>query len=211
MDRGWISLLGLLYVLLGLPVLTMADRGARLDAVLGFSTVYVLVWILIVLWYYGERFLALVESSPNLVKPRPPDKHVPPGASHESLLDASGLDELPDPVRAALGEAAQELESFRASSPGSLASSGQVVESLAKRVINAIQTPDSTDSCVKHLPGGRVRIIIGVLIPSDGPRRTVVENRKQLRQQLEAKLTAIGWRQVKGGARYTYQHDSASR
>jgi len=101
MDRGWISLIVSLYVLLGLSVVTSAERGGRLEALLDFSTLYVLVWILVVLWRLGEQLFSL-SAQPGNTKP-------PRLTNGEEPLSV----ELPNPVRTALAQAAKELAGFK--------------------------------------------------------------------------------------------------
>ena len=101
MDRGWISLIVSLYLLLGLSVVTSAERGGRLEALLDFSTLYVLVWILVILWRVGEQLFSLSAQTGKAREPRLPSGEEPISA------------ELPSPVRTALAQAAKELAGFK--------------------------------------------------------------------------------------------------
>ena len=101
MDRGWISLIVSLYVLLGLSVATTAERGGRLEAVLDFSTLYVLIWILVILWRVGEQLFSLSTQTGDTQEPRLTNGEEP------------GSSGLPNPVRTALAQAAKELAGFK--------------------------------------------------------------------------------------------------
>ena len=247
MDRRWIYLLVLLYVLLGLPVVTSAEPGAGLDVLLSFTTVYVLTWTLIVVWRYGEHITEVVRSAQEPIRTQLEEEDPTVGTVERSRTEdqRSGMDEIPVRVRTVLDEAARELAALRRrppsdavsaerpstespdrtnpssdTVPSSAQSAGSrqlrsvrpplAIEPLIERVVTAMQAPESTDRCLKRLSEGRVRVVVGELIPHDGPKQTVADHRRHFRQQLDPRLASIGWPQAKGGAIYTYQREPAS-
>ena len=79
------------------------------------------------------------------------------------------------------------------------------VEPLVERAVKAVGTLDSTDPCIKELPDGRVRVLVGKLVPADNVvKQTLAGRRKRFRKALEARLSEIGWVPVSDRAPYTY-------
>jgi hypothetical protein len=119
MDRQWIYLLAFFYVLLALPVVISAESGARLDVLLDFSTLYLVAWTLIVVWWYGEHIASSLrsEKSPGTA----PDKGEA-GAAGAASDKAQRLSmETPRLVRIALDEAAKKLANLGIGTPSGTA------------------------------------------------------------------------------------------
>jgi len=114
MDRKWVLLLVLGYLLLVLPVWIYADRTVRVEALLWFSTTYLLAWTLFTLWRIGELLSRLLESETRGSVPPPNAQHDPlrPTIAAPTLMP--GTTELPRQVRAAIENAARGLEAVSA-------------------------------------------------------------------------------------------------
>ena len=82
------------------------------------------------------------------------------------------------------------------------------LEPFVDRVANALKG-GTNDECLKWINESRVRILVGRIIPSAGPKETVEARRKRLRKAIEAALAPLGWQKVSGTSPHTYERTTS--
>jgi hypothetical protein len=76
----------------------------------------------------------------------------------------------------------------------------------AEKILAAIQNAEESPS-LKWYPDGRVRVLIGTIIPDDGYKQTVAGRRRRFRHHLENRLSEMGWDEV---GTYCYKQNADS-
>lgn len=156
MDRQWIYLVAFFYVLLALPLVISAPTGAGVEVLLDFTTLYLVAWALIVVWWYGEHISSLLQTSQESLGSPTDDGH-PSVADGKSGDEKPSSIETPRLVRIALDEAARKLANLGMGSSGgatsSPATSGDSRPSPTPRTGQPSQTsPSPTESAESPQP-----------------------------------------------------------
>ena len=74
------------------------------------------------------------------------------------------------------------------------------VDQVVHAVVGKADVPE-----IKWLTPDRLRVLVGKLIPDEGPKQTVAGRRKRFARALEEALRAVGWIEVRGTSSHTYQ------
>jgi hypothetical protein len=67
------------------------------------------------------------------------------------------------------------------------------VTPLAREIADSIRLGREHDALEWSEPGAKVRVLIGRIIPNEGPKQTVESRRKRLRKAIEQELDPLGW------------------